>query len=91
MLFKQQENENKKIEKSEEQKTKSKNTALASSVKSTGRAILQLTDEMQLVKKYDSIAQAVRETGVNSKSIRDAAKGVQKHAGGYVWKYVDEE
>ena len=91
MLFKQQENENKKIEKLEEQKKKSKNTDLESSIKSTGRAILQLTDEMQLVKKYDSIAQAVRETGVNSKSIRDAAKGVQKHAGGYVWKYVDEE
>lgn len=90
MLFKQ-EDENEKIEKSEEQKTKSKNTALASSVKSTSRAILQLTDEMQVVKKYDSIAQAVRETGVNSKSIRDAAKGVQKHAGGYVWKYVDEK
>lgn len=61
------------------------------STKTTGRAILQLTDDMTLIKRYDTIAQAVRETGVNSKSIRDAAKGVQKHAGGYVWKYVNEE
>ena len=60
------------------------------STKITGRAILQLTDDMTLIKRYDTIAQAVRETGVNSKSIRDAAKGVQKHAGGYVWKYADE-
>ena len=59
-------------------------------MKTTGRAILQLTDDMTLIKRYDTIAQAVRETGVNSKSIRDAAKGVQKHAGGYVWKYADE-
>ena len=44
---------------------------------------------MILIKKYESIAQAVRETGVNSKSIRDTAKGIQKHAGGFVWKYCD--
>lgn len=60
-------------------------------VKTSKRAILQLTDEMMLIKRYDSIAQAVRETGVNSKSIRDAAKGIQKHAGGYVWKYDDKD
>lgn len=45
-------------------------------VRSNGRAILQLTDEMLLIKRYDMVAQAVRETGVNSKSIRDVAKGV---------------
>lgn len=36
---------------------------------------------------YDSIADAVRQTGINSKSIRDAANGKQKQAGGYKWKY----
>ena len=40
-----------------------------------------------LIKEYKSIAQAVRETGINSKSIRDAACGKQNHAGGYCWKY----
>ena len=46
-------------------------------------------DDMILIKKYESIAQAVRETGVNSKSIRDTAKGIQKYAGRFVWKYCD--
>ena len=40
-----------------------------------------------LVARYDSVAEACRRTGINSKSIRDAARGVQKHAGGYVWQY----
>lgn len=55
-----------------------------------GRGIIQMDDNGNIIKKYISISEAVRETGVNSKSIRDAAKGVQKHAGGFVWKYEDE-
>ena len=89
LLYKQQEAEKKKLEK---EQIKNENIKIISetSMKTTGRAILQLTDDMTLIKRYDTIAQAVRETGVNSKSIRDAAKGVQKHPGGYVWKYADE-
>lgn len=89
LLYKQQEAEKKKLEK---EQIKNENIKIISETftKTTGRAILQLTDDMTLIKRYDTIAQAVRETGVNSKSIRDAAKGVQKHAGGYVWKYADE-
>ena len=37
-----------------------------------------------------SIVEAVQTTGINSKSIRDAAKGKQKYACGYEWKYRDE-
>lgn len=85
LLYKQQEAEKKKNKK-EKAKTVSETTT-----KLNGRAILQLSDDMTIIKRYDTVAQAVRETSVNSKSIRDAAKGVQKHAGGYVWKYVDEE
>ena len=29
------------------------------------------------------------ETGINSKSIRDAATGKQNHAGGFKWKYQE--
>lgn len=54
-----------------------------------GRAIVQMTDEGDIIKEFDSIAAAVTETGVSSKSIRDAANGIQKHAGGYCWKYKD--
>ena len=50
-----------------------------------------MTDDLVIIARYESIAEAIRETGINSKSIRDAAKGVQKHAGGYVWKYEDEQ
>lgn len=89
LLYKQQEAKKKKLEKEQIKNENIKNIS-ETSTKITGRAILQLTDDMTLIKRYDTIAQAVRETGVNSKSIRDAAKGVQKHAGGYVWKYADE-
>lgn len=89
LLYKQQEAKKKKLEKEQIKNENIKNIS-ETSTKTTGRAILQLTDDMTLIKRYDTIAQAARETGVNSKSIRDAAKGVQKHAGGYVWKYADE-
>ena len=56
-----------------------------------GRRVAQMDDNGNIIKEYISIAEAVRETGVNSKSIRDAANGVQKHAGGYCWHFVDEE
>lgn len=53
------------------------------------REVIQLTSGGVYLDKYESVAQAVRETGINSKSIRDAANGVQKHAGGYKWKFSD--
>ncbi|MDK6295492.1 hypothetical protein QP103_03800 [Gardnerella swidsinskii] len=56
-----------------------------------GRSVFQMDDEGNIIERFETIADAVRKTGVNSKSIRDAAKGVQRHAGGYVWKFVDEE
>jgi len=90
LLFKQQEAERKKAEKEKNKREKTE-TISPATTKSNGRSILQLTDDMSIIKRYDTVAQAVRETGINSKSIRDAAKGVQKHAGGYVWKYADEE
>ncbi|MCQ9210589.1 exonuclease domain-containing protein [Granulicatella seriolae] len=57
--------------------------------KKRGRQILQMTDDGTIIKEFETIASAVREVGVNSKSIRDAANGVQKHAGGYCWKFKD--
>jgi len=49
-----------------------------------------LDDNGTVIKINETIALAVRETNINSKSIRDAAKGVQKRAGGFCWKYNDE-
>lgn len=55
----------------------------------SARKVIQLSMEDKIIKVYNSIAEAVRLTGINSKSIRDAANGKQKHAGGYKWKYED--
>ena len=54
------------------------------------RAIIQMNDDGTVVNEFISISEAVTKTGVNSKSIRDAANGVQKHAGGYCWKYKED-
>ena len=51
------------------------------------RPVLCYDDNGVLICRYGSLAEAVRTTGINSKSIREAAIGKQKHAGGYVWKY----
>lgn len=92
-LYKQQEKlkKNSEVKMGLNQVDSNKKVAEGASKKSTGRPILQLSSEMIIIKRYETIAEAVRETGINSKSIRDTAKGIQKHAGGYVWKYEDEK
>ena len=57
--------------------------------KNRGRAIGQYNDEMVLIGKYESVASASKYVGISEKSIRDAASGKQKHAAGFVWKYLD--
>lgn len=59
--------------------------------KPAGRAVFQLAEDGTLIKEFSSIAEAARETGINNKSIRCAATGTQKHAGGYRWKYRDSD
>ena len=54
------------------------------------RAIYQMDDNGNILKEYESLSEAVKETGINSKSIRDTTNGKQKRAGGYVWKYKDQ-
>lgn len=69
------------------EKVAQKETAVSVPKKPRGRAILQMDDSGNVIKEFDSIAAAVQEVGVSSKSIRDAANGVQKRAGGYHWMY----
>lgn len=96
LLFTKQEAERKAAQKAIEKENRQKERALKAEQaslekKPRGRIMLQLDDEGTLIKEYESISAAVAETGINSKSIRDAANGVQKHAGGYCWRYKDEE
>ena len=61
-----------------------------STKKRAGRPVLQMDDDMNIIEQFETIAEACRKTGINSKRIRDTAKGIQKHAGSFVWRYVDE-
>jgi tetratricopeptide (TPR) repeat protein len=89
LLFTKQEADRVAKEKSDLKKiNKKQNVAFKSSIK-RGRQIIQMTDDGVVIKEFNTIASAVKEVGVNSKSIRDAANGVQKHAGGYCWKYKE--
>lgn len=53
------------------------------------RAVIQMDDSGNILAEYESISSASTSVGVNSKSIRDAANGKQKHAGGFCWKYLE--
>ena len=88
LLLKQQENEKRNAEKQPKEQKSEK--PRKSSSANRGRAILQLDDDGAIIKEYNSVNNASMAVGVSQKSIRDAAKGVQKHAGGFVWKYKDE-
>ncbi|MBP3453839.1 MAG: ribonuclease H-like domain-containing protein [Clostridia bacterium] len=96
LLFAVQEKERiqlEKLQKAAERKAAKPEKKASEKVSPTvqGRGIIQLTDDNCVVCEYESIAAAVRATGINSKSIRDAANGVQRHAGGYCWKYKQKD
>lgn len=55
--------------------------------KGEARCVIQFDLNENIMNEYSSVSEAVRMTGINSKSIRDAANEKQKHAGGYKWKY----
>lgn len=59
--------------------------------KKTTRRVTQMNDDGEVIKIFESLSDAVKTTGTNSKSIRDCCNGIQKHAGGFVWRYTDEQ
>lgn len=95
LLFAQQEAERKELEKARAneqkaaQKAKEIEAETSKPKQPRGRSIIQMTDDGTVIKEFETIASAVYEVGISSKSIRDAANGVQKHAGGYCWKYKE--
>ena len=58
---------------------------------SNRRRIAQYDDDMNLIAVFESVSAAESALNTNSKSLRDAATGKQKHAAGYVWRYVEED
>lgn len=83
--------EQEKQQRSEERQKRKEEKELAAQKpkRPSTRAILRVSDELDIV-RYESVAAAARENGISDKCIRDAAKGKQKRAGGYAWKYEDE-
>ena len=53
------------------------------------RRIGQYDDDMNLIAEYDSATLAAKAVGSNRTSIRDCANGKQKHAGEFIWRYLD--
>lgn len=89
---KEKEKEEKRLLKEEQKRIEKEEKRLATSDEtraSSGRAIIQLDDDGNVIKEYESITLASKEVGVSTKCIRDAATGKQKHAGGFVWKYKE--
>lgn len=70
-----------------ELRRKKKEEEAARPKKSCKRAIIQYSDDGTIIKEFESVTSAAQEIGVSPKSIRDAATGKQKHAGGFCWRY----
>lgn len=54
------------------------------------KAIIQLDRDGKEINRFSSIKDAERETKISNGSISSSARGYQKTAGGYMWRYADE-
>lgn len=91
-LLKQKEKEQELLikEQKKQERIAKKEAVQNMSTKPKGRAIIKMNDEMEVIEKYDTVSSAAKENGISPKSIRDVANGVYKHAGGFVWRYADD-
>ena len=48
-------------------------------------------NKLELIKIWDSMMDVQRELGIDPSSISKCCKGKRKSAGGFIWKYVEEE
>lgn len=67
---------------------------LKRSENSTGvfrRRVGRYDDDMALLEEYESVSAAAKAVGISTKGIRASASGIQKHAAGYVWRYMDAQ
>lgn len=58
--------------------------------KSTSRAVSQYSKEGKLLKTFNSVAEASKQTSVPTSGIYATCNGKQKTSGGYIWKYVEQ-
>lgn len=74
-----------------EQRRKQKELDAAKVKRPVGRSVIQYSDDGTIIKEFPSVSAAAKECGIDTKCIRDAATGRQKHAGGYCWQYTDSD
>lgn len=74
-----------------ELRRKKQEMADAKPKKSNKRAVIQYADDGTIIKEFESVASAAKESGITPKGIRDAASGRQKHAGGFCWRYASPD
>lgn len=55
------------------------------------RTVLQYTTDGIFIEEFISIAEASRQTTINKSCIRDCCRGKQKSAGGFIWRYKEDE
>lgn len=91
---KREDEEQQKAQKREERMLRKQQEELRKAqepMKDSSRPIVQLSDDGAVIKEFPSVAAASRELNISAKCIRDTAKGRQKHAGGYCWRYASTE
>lgn len=81
---KAQKRELRAIKKQEEDALRAENPKRAAK-----RPVHQCDEEGHVIKEFESVTAAAIECKISTKSIRAAANGLQKHAGGFCWKYAD--
>lgn len=54
------------------------------------KPVMRYSTKNEFIEKYDSVTTASRVTGVNLGHIAACCRGLQKSAGGYIWKYANE-
>ena len=55
------------------------------------KTVLQYTLDKILINEFISAAEASRQTNINICCIRDCCRGRQKTAGGFIWRYKEDE
>lgn len=55
------------------------------------KRVNQYSKEGELIRKYFSIAEAAKTTGIDSSSISKCCRGKLKSTGGFIWKYEEKE
>jgi hypothetical protein len=57
----------------------------------SSKEVLQYDINGTVINKYGSAHEAMRQTGIDNKHISGVARGERKTAGGFIWKYSNEE